>query len=173
MSHKEQRQFCRFVRSRLPKFFKKVNVIDVGSLDINGHNRYLFSRSHYTGIDIVEGKNVDHVGKAKDLLPGMNEPDIIVSTEMLEHDRTWRESLLVMYNRLKQGGLLLITCAGDGRAEHGTTEFHAWTSPGTNDYYKNISNEMFGSVLKPDMFKEYYLVQDPRSCDLQFYGVKK
>jgi len=76
-----------------------------------------------------------------------------------------------MYNTLKPGGLLIVTAGGDGREEHGTSENHSWCSPATNDYYLNISNQMFASVLKPEMFKVYHLGQVNK--DLQFFGIKK
>jgi SAM-dependent methyltransferase len=183
MSHKEQRQFCRYVRKKNRSFFCNTNVIDVGSLDINGNNRYLFRRCCYTGIDIVAGKNVDRVGLAKDVLKYMQDyedyhrhmkmTDVVVSTEMLEHDSTWKESLLAMYEILRPGGLLLITCAGVGRREHGTHKHSPADSPGTNNYYCNVSNEMFANVLPATLFSTYFLNQDKRQCDLQFYGIKK
>jgi hypothetical protein len=76
-----------------------------------------------------------------------------------------------MYDTLRPGGILVITCAGIGRPEHGTHESNGWCSPGTLDYYQNLSNEMFGRILKPNMFTEYYLSQTP-VFDLNFYGIK-
>lgn len=179
MSHPAQRRFCRRIKRRHSIFFRKTNVIDVGSLDINGNNRYLFSRCNYKGVDIVAGKNVDFVGLAELAIPDIEKEwnrqqrfvDVIISTEMLEHDKTWADSLRVMYDSLRYGGLLIVTCAGNGRQEHGTIRSLPGDSPGTNDYYKNISNEMFASVIRADMFSEYYLRQYKN--DLQFYGIKK
>lgn len=169
MSHKAQQDFCTMVREKFPHLFTNVDVLDAGSLHVNGNNRYLFHASRYVGVDIVPGPNVDHVGPVHKLLPSLGIFHTIVSTEMLEHDRHWQQSLSEMYRALPPGGLLLITCAGDGRAEHGTYHHHPADSPGTNGYYANISNEMFGSVLEPRMFREYYLRQ--ADGDLQFYGI--
>lgn len=179
MSHPAQRRFCRRVRRKHPLHFWKKNVIDVGSLDINGTNRYLFNKCNYVGVDLIGGKNVDFVGVAEMVIPQIEKQwswhqgfvDVIISTEMLEHDRTWADSLRVMYDSLRHGGLLVITCAGDGREEHGTTSSLPGDSPATNEYYKNVSNEMFASVIKADMFSEYFLRQ--YRTDLQFYGIKK
>lgn len=88
--------------------------------------------------------------------------DMVISTEMLEHDPYWALSLEWMYDVLKPGGLLLITAAGDGRPPHGIGREH--------DYYKNISNMMFTSILHPGLFKTYFLQQVNQ--DLQFYGIK-
>jgi len=178
MAHKEQKNFCKSVKKKYKSYFRNSYVLDVGSLDINGNNRYLFSKCNYTGIDIIEGKNVDIVESCKDFLSNFSPSrytafkkyDIIICTEMLEHDKTWKESLQSMYNAVRYNGLLLITCAGNGRKEHGTTNNEGWASPGTNDYYKNISNEMFNEVLKSDMFSVYHLEQN--NGDLYFYGIK-
>jgi hypothetical protein len=52
MAHQEQKDFCLSVKEFMPDFFKGVSVLDIGSLDINGNNRYLFENYDYTGIDI-------------------------------------------------------------------------------------------------------------------------
>lgn len=176
MAHKEQIEFCQSVREKHPTHFNNTSVLDVGSLDINGNNRYLFHKCRYMGIDIVGGKNVDKVISCSNHLgkPQYEEYyDVIISTEMLEHDKTWGIDLKAMYWALKDGGLLIITAAGEGRQEHGTSKASPEDSPGTNDYYQNVSLEMFSSVLKPGMFSEYFIKHDSRQNDFQFYGVKK
>lgn len=192
MAHKEQKQFCKLVKKLHPSYFRRVNVVDVGSLDINGNNRYLFSRSNYKGIDVYAGKNVDMVGTAHEMLPkavgdlsievnsrysrrtaGAVLFDTIISTECLEHDKYFALSLQAMYECLNHNGLLLITAAGEYRAEHGTTEHHAWTSPGTNDFYRNVTNEMFIEVLPPQLFTAYFINQNKRNFDFQFFWIKK
>lgn len=193
MSHPEQRQFCKQVKRKYPEFFKRKVVVDVGSLDINGSNRSLFRKCFYTGIDVYAGKNVNVVGEAHLVMPLVvdsikwNQPwpkhrfydfetmvvDVMISTEALEHDKYWEKTLTAMYLYLKPGGLMLITCAAPGREEHGTTDHHAWCSPGTNDHYQNVSFEMLASVLHSSMFDTYHLSYDKRNFDLQFYGIKK
>lgn len=61
MAHVEQQNYLTSIKNRFPAFFMGVNVLDIGSLDINGNNRYLFTDYTYTGIDIGEGANVDIV----------------------------------------------------------------------------------------------------------------
>lgn len=172
MSHPAQRKFCKQVRKQYPDHFKRKHVIDVGSGDINGNNRYLFSKCDYKGIDIWSTKNVDIVGRAHEVLRDVrNVYHTIVSTEMLEHDRYFRESLQAMYRALMPGGLLLITAAGEGREEHGTFANHAWCSPATRDYYYNVSNNMFSNVLPSWFFSTYHIGQN--NGDFQFFGIKK
>lgn len=193
MSHPAQRRFCKTVRKLFPAFFRRVNVVDIGSQDINGCARGLFRKSFYVGVDIHPGRNVDVVGRGHLVLPTLTpklQPnyvwnphltriecdglfDTVISMEALEHDEFWRDTLRAMYAKLKPGGLLMITCAGDGRPEHGTTAHRPQDSPGTVDYYKNLSNEMFSEVLPAHLFTKYHLEQHSENCDLQFYGIKK
>ena len=60
-------------------------VLDIGSLDINGNNQYLFEDCQYTGIDVGVGKNVDIVSKAHELKMPSGTYDTIISTECFEH----------------------------------------------------------------------------------------
>jgi SAM-dependent methyltransferase len=165
-------------------------------LDINGNNRWLFRRNlynwwginRYHGVDIVMGKNVDSIGLVHEILPQLegffryhwryyetSKPfwpvDVVLSTEMLAHDHHWEKSIKAMYEILKPGGLLLITAAGTGRPEHGTRLIDPSSSPATLDYYKNITNEMFESVLPRELFTDYLIRQN--YFDFQFAGIKK
>lgn len=191
MAHREQVQFCKKTKREFPEYFRNKIVVDIGSMDINGNNRRFFRRCDYSGIDIKEGKNVDYIGVGHELLPIINEVlcrkveeryrrrvkvefpiRTMISTECLEHDKYWMLTMRAMYSYLQPGGMIIITCAGVGRPEHGTSSHAPDMSPGTNDYYKNITNEMFASVYKPHMFEVYHLAQDKRNYDLQFFGIK-
>jgi hypothetical protein len=60
VAHPEQQEYCKSVRNKFPEYFKNVLILDIGSLDINGNNRYLFdSSSVYIGVDVALGQNVD------------------------------------------------------------------------------------------------------------------
>lgn len=171
MSHKNQVQFVKAVRRKFPLKFIFTDVVDVGSLDINGNNKRFFWLSNYIGIDIVKGKNVDRVGRAHNVLKKSLPVHTIISTEALEHDIFYKATLKAMYAKLVSGGLMVITAAGEGRKEHGTHENSPSCSPATNDYYQNITNEMFCNVLPPELFTTYFIRQN--KTDLQFYGIKK
>jgi hypothetical protein len=58
------------------------SVVDVGSLDINGSYRELFT--NYTGLDIVAGKNVDVVAPGK-YDYGEEKYDVVISGQTMEH----------------------------------------------------------------------------------------
>lgn len=173
MAHKEQREFCEWVKETHPQYFNNRTVVEIGSRDINGTIRDLFFKCRYTGIDLSEGNGVDEVGRAHRVLEKLERQfDVMVSCESLEHDEFWRVTLWSMYHYLKPGGLLLVTAAGNGRREHGTHNHTPQDSPDTPDYYENVSNEMLSSVLKPEMFATYFVRQDQRNFDMQFYGIK-
>ena len=165
-------EFSKRVKARFPEKFKQILVLDVGSLDINGNNNYLFDDCDYLGIDIVDGKNVDfisYVHKYETVL----ELDTIICTEMLEHDKYIYLSLRKMIELLKPGGLLLITAAHEGRKEHGTSGNDPSASPGTNDYYRNVNIEEFVENLPKDEFSIFGIEINDISKDIYFYGIKK
>lgn len=177
MSHKQQQDYCKQIKAIHPKHFKGVNVIDVGSLNINGHNRDLFEDSTYTGVDIAPGSNVDVVSKAHEMrLP---KADIVISTEMLEHDKYWEASLRNMVAHLKPGGMLLLTCAGPGRPEHGTRRCDKGCSPLTcsdsdeswQDYYRNLDVKDLWSVLEEFEWRSAIFDYDTEVHDTYFTGV--
>ena len=86
MAHEAQRQYCLKVKKRFSKWFHKKKILDAGSLDINGSNRYLFTDCEYTGIDVGEGKNVDIVSTIHEFDAKDDSYDVIISTECFEHD---------------------------------------------------------------------------------------
>lgn len=167
--HRAVREYCQCIKRRFPDYFKGKRVLDCGSLDINGNNRYLFENCRYTGIDIVEGKNVDYVTRVHDF----NDSgfDVIITTEMLEHDEYLGFTIHSMFAMLKPGGLLLITAAGNGREEHGTAKMHPGDSPLTHDYYKNLTVNDFAENLVLDEFSVYEISY--QNTDIRFFGIKK
>ncbi len=167
--HKEVKRFCLSVKNDHPQFFQNSDVLDCGSLDINGNNRYLFDNSNYMGIDIVDGKNVDIVTKVHDFIMDFHF-DCVICTEMLEHDEDFAASLNAMFNFIKPGGLLLITAAGYGREEHGTHEIKPQDSPLTNNYYCNISVTMLLQGLDLTRFSSYTISY--YKTDIRFAGIK-
>lgn len=171
--HKEVKTFIKQVRKVLPYKFRNRNILEVGSHNINGSIRKYFWFCKWTGIDITAGKNVDIVGNFNEVIIPHKQFQVVVSTEMLEHDKDWQQSLRRMYALLEYGGLMIITCAGPHRAEHGTRRTTPWCSPDTTDYYHNISKKEFYSVLPHDLFKLYVLQYANGENDLQFYGIKQ
>lgn len=170
MAHTAQQIFFQSVKDQLPQYFDKVTVVDFGSKDYNGSLKDLFTNSSYTGVDISEGKNVDVISKAHEFRSNI-QYDVVISGEMLEHDEYWMVSLMNMYLLLKNGGLMVLSCAGNGRPEHGTkrTDGHLYGT--TQDYYKNLSPENIREVLKEYMFEDSEVID--YNQDTYFYGIKK
>lgn len=180
MSHLAQKQFCLGVKRRHPEFFSGQRVLDVGSLDINGNNRHLFDNFEYTGLDIGPGRNVDVVCRAHEYDKADGSFDVIISTEALEHDRFYAQSLRNMVRLLRPGGLLLVTCATTGRAEHGTQRHGPDDSPLTvqidewRDYYRNLTEADLQECLEPaTWFSDYEFSVETSHHDLRFWGIKR
>lgn len=136
MAHDAQFNFCQRIQARWPHLFQDKSVLDCGSLDINGNNRPLFDGGTYLGIDLIAGPNVDRVERIHEHRGGPY--GVVISTESLEHDQHWQQSLQHMIDLLAPDGLFLLTCATVGRPEHGTTGHEEWASPGTPSYYRNV-----------------------------------
>jgi SAM-dependent methyltransferase len=180
MAHPEQKQFCERVKAQHPTFFKNKNVLDVGSLDINGNNRFLFENSSFTGIDVGAGPNVDIVTVAHEFNAADESYDVIVSTECFEHDMHYDKSINNIIRMLVNGGMFLFTCASTGRPEHGTrrsdngvnapllSNYGEWS-----DYYKNLTEQDIRDIVDVDsVFKEYKFEYNSVAHDLYFWGIK-
>jgi SAM-dependent methyltransferase len=92
-------------------------VLEVGSYDENGSVRRLF-RGPYLGIDSRPGPGVDTVMDGNLLQLEDESVDVVVSTEMLEHDRFWWRSVEEMGRVLRPGGHLLLTTRSPGFPRH-------------------------------------------------------
>lgn len=176
MAHPEQQVFCLSVKKKYPKFFKGVDVLDVGSLDINGNNRYLFEDYTYTGIDVGEGRNVDIVSKGHEFNPG-KQYDVVISTECFEHDMHWKSTISNCINLVKSKGLFIFTCATTGRQEHGTKRTTPQDSPLSHDmfgdYYMNLTEYDIRQIQGFDnSFSEMKFSTNNNTKDLYFYGIK-
>ena len=179
--HIQARDFTLFVKQLLSDYFIDKKVLDVGSGDINGNNRFLFENCEYYGNDVIRGRNVTVVSKTKDLQFSNESFDTIVSTECFEHDPEYKESLLKIYDMLKPNGLFCFTCASTGRLEHGTLRTTPQDSLGTwgniegmVDYYKNLTESDINEVLNlNECFSMWDTYFNEESNDLYFVGLKR
>lgn len=179
MSHKEQRDFCLIVKKRYPEYFISKKVLDIGSGDINGNNNSLFENCCMIRNDIAYGPNVDVISFAHEL-PFVDEYfNTIISTECLEHDRTYSKTLVSVVRMLEPGGLFIMACATTGRPEHGTSrckpyQVFATRVEGLEDYYKNLTEEDIREAIDIDLvFVDYQFSVNNKHHDLYFWGVKK
>lgn len=175
MSHLQQQEFVERVSKLFPEFFGEKKVLEVGSLDINGSVRHFFSNCTYIGVDIETGPGVDIVGMGQELEFDDEYFDTVISTECFEHNPFWEDTFRNMVRM--SNGLVIVTAAGVGRPEHGTTRTTPQDSPFTTkiwDYYQNIDLNSFLKVLKLDEeFLLHNIEFNSKNRDLYFWGIKK
>ena len=173
MAHQEQMWFISNCRSFFPEYFVQKKVLEIGSLDINGSIRPFFSKCEFVGVDIGPGKGVDVVCKGEDLGGNAFEFDVVVSTEVFEHTSNWDIILLNMIRKVKREGLLIFSCAGFGRDQHGTKLFTPGAAPhvsGGDDYYRNLSVQDFEERISlKSWFSSYLFIEEVGS--LYFIGL--
>ena len=79
-----------------------------------------------------------------------------------------------MYNNLKNGGLLLFTCATIGRPIHDPYQGKYVLPVKFPKHYKPLTEKDIRSVYKlDDMFKEYEFELNNIKKDLYFTGIKR
>lgn len=138
--HREVYDWLRQTRSKHPELFNGGRVLECGSSITNYTPRAMFPLSDYTGLDARPGPGVDVVSLVHDYAPDAAF-DVVVSTQMLEHDPYWLQSVAAMVGLLKPGGSLLLTFAGPGYPRHETDDS---PEPG---YYENRSAEDVLAVI--------------------------
>ncbi len=174
MAHGNQRNFIQETKYKYPQYFTNVNVLEVGSLNINGTVRDFFMEKSYLGIDLIEGNCVDKICKGHEMDSADGTYDTIISTECFEHDIHWKETFKNMHRMVRSGGMIVFTCASDGRPEHGTTRTSPQDSPATNDYYQNLNEGHFISEFNlKSMFSQYSFEYNGFTADLYFWGIKR
>ncbi len=174
MAHSQQRDFFQGIKNKRPEAFTGVEVLEVGSLNINGTVRDFFDSIRYIGADVAEGRDVDVVCNGESLDYPDNSFDVAVSAECFEHNPEWVATFQNMWRMSKK--YVMVTCASEGRPEHGTTRSDPGSSPLTLswDYYRNLTEQDFRAEFNLDeMFTDYGFEYNSDSCDLYFYGEKK
>lgn len=112
-----------------------VDVIEIGSRDVNGTVRTLFPHATWMGIDLYEGPAVDVACNALEYTPA-KQYDVSVCLEVLEHAKEWRKLVRCLHDWVKPEGRTIITCAGPGREPHS----HVDGQPVRDDeHYENLS----------------------------------
>jgi SAM-dependent methyltransferase len=178
MANSDQLALIEMVKRRFPHYFKSTNVLEVGSLDINGSIRRSFSDCSYVGVDVAPGNGVDEVCQGQDLSYPSNRFDVVVSCECMEHNPFWAETMSNMLRMTKPNGLVIMTCATTGYEEHGTTRTTAHHSPLTVgigwEYYRNLSsNDLEDGVNLKGWFSDYIVLQNWDAISLYFVGIKR
>jgi SAM-dependent methyltransferase len=177
MAHPQQAEFFGSVRQRYPASFDQVRVLEVGSLDINGSVRELFSGCVYTGVDLQPGPGVDLACPGHLLELPTASFDTVISAECFEHNPFWRETFANMMRLCRPGGLVLVSCASTGRKEHGTTRTNPDASPFTVqarwDYYRNLTPRLLTQGIHLDGWVSHWgCWVNHISRDLYFVGLR-
>lgn len=163
--------FVKKVKGKFTYAFIEKDVLEVGSLDINGSVRQFFESCNYVGCDLGPGKGVDILSPGHMLDYDDKHFYTSISCECFEHDKHWKETFANMVRMTRH--LVIFTCATTGRPEHGTTASAPQDAPFTNDYYKNLTKEDFMDAFDlNEMFSEYMFITNDNSHDLYFYGVR-
>lgn len=178
MAHPDQFKFVSLVKKHLPFFFEGTKVLEVGSLDINGSVRSAFQAEAYIGVDVAPGNGVDVVCEGQLLDCATAAFDVVISCECLEHNPFWVETVSNMVRMTRPGGLVVISCASIGRAEHGTSRTSVDDSPLSVskgwEYYKNISASNFMRTFSlKNSFDDYVILTNWNNFDLYFVGIRK
>ena len=145
------------------------DVIEVGSMDINGSLRKLtesYEPKHYIGIDIAKGPGVDFVCNAEKLHEEFPVAsfDVLISTEMLEHVRNWKKVFSNFKNIVRVGGTIIITTRSYGFPYHGYPyDFWRYEVEDIQNIFSDCSIEtiekdpekgVFAKIRKPKNFIE-------------------
>ena len=179
MAHIEQLEFFGEVFSTFPEIFKESTskVIDIGSLDINGGPHRLL-QLNYMGSDIGEGPNVDLVCPSQELDFESEYFDSAISSECFEHNPFWRESLGQMARITRQGGVVVWSAAGIGRATHGTStsKDNGVSAPfvaNSSDYYRNLDALTASKAINhAGWYSHYAFFENMVSNDTYFVGLR-
>lgn len=175
MAHIQQKRFVQFFKGILPNFFRGKNVLEVGSLNINGTVRDYFDDCFHVGLDVGPGPGVDVVCFGENYGSEANFYDVVISCECMEHNPGYKKTWLNMLRVMKPNGLMIMTCATFGRKQHGTTKTSTVDSPLTvglgQEYYKNLTKEDFDFVRLDDFFSDFFFVTDFSCSDLYFIGL--
>lgn len=154
--HQEVRDWFDGLVSKYSEIFIGTKVLEAGSHNINGSVRKYFSESkEYVGVDWRPGPDVDYVSLMHKYDSRPNGYfDVVVSTSFLEHDPYWKLSLARMLALLRDGGALIVTCAGPEFPAHEIDT--APDKPGhEGPYYRGIPyNELIDEVRSTCDFSE-------------------
>jgi SAM-dependent methyltransferase len=141
--HSEARQFVEHFSTGRP-----IRVIEIGSLNVNGTIRDLFSNAEWIGLDRVAGPCVDVVCDAAQFAP-QSPVDAVICCEVLEHADNWQRLIESAYQWLVPGGVFVMTCAGLGRQPHSCDGGELRQG----EYYRNLSPVEIREAIRKTGFR--------------------
>lgn len=123
-------------------------VVEIGGRNANyGTVRSLWpDAASYTAIDLHPGEGVDWVGDFMNWWPDGGEVDLVITTEVFEHCRHWRELIRHSSQILGDRGSMLITAASIDRAPHSALDGSRPLPVG--EFYNNIDpSDLFDALF--------------------------
>lgn len=150
----------------------KIDVLEIGSLDVNGGLRHLYPRASWLGVDFMPGPGVDVVADAGDWRPTGEQmpPDgfnLIFCAEVLEHaPRYWRIIDTAAALLRVDGGAFICTAATDPRAPHGAYDPDGTHGVLPGEHYENVDVPALVLLLRTALFTHIDLTVDGRRGDV-------
>ena len=181
MAHFAQLQFFENFSSLISKLDFEINIVEIGSLDINGTIRNMFGNGErvrkYIGLDIDNGPGVDVVAQGhKFLIESKNKFNMILSAECLEHNPFWLETIEESINNLSRPGVLIFSWATTGRGVHGTHSQSSESAPFVveqwNSYYRNVSHSDLKKVKNRNLLDLECVLINYQHKDLYWVAFK-
>lgn len=149
--HREIMDFLGWAKKKIgpSDHIRTLHVVEVGAYDMNGSPREVFGQHavEYVGVDHRPGPGVNVVSLGH--LYRRDRPfNLAVCCQVLEHDPYWPATVANLVWLVRQGGHVIVTCAGPGFVKHELD-----TSPGydpnvSDPYYRNVSADEIRGVLE-------------------------
>jgi cyclopropane fatty-acyl-phospholipid synthase-like methyltransferase len=142
-----------------------VSILDIGGRNINGTPRPLFPNATvYTVLDIAPGEGVEIVADAAEWSPDRRY-DVVVCCEVFEHTDVWPAILRTAYKALDDGGVLIATMAGPGRAPHSAVDGGPHLYDG--EHYGNVEPADLETALAAAGFRDVTVHEQTESHDVR------
>jgi len=121
-------------------------VIDIGSYDVNGTYRELFTEGKYIGVDIQSGPNVDMFIESNEW-DKLKNVDAVISGQTLEHVTDIPRLMNSIYDVLKPQGLLCIIVPSAGPPH----DYPTWVGNFSEERLSKIITESGFEILETTM----------------------
>jgi len=124
-------------------------VVEIGAYDINGSAREVFGpvARQYVGVDHRPGPGVNVVALAHDYDPP--QPfDVALCCQVLEHDPYWPATLIQLCWLVREGGVVVVTCAGPGYVRHELDTSPGYRPDAVDHHYRNVSAVEVADLLR-------------------------
>ncbi len=108
--HKESFELMKYFVDKYLDREKKIEILDVGSYDVNGSYKPLFQNSgwNYYGMDMVAGPNVDLISRSAFDFDLDRQFDVVISGNCMEHVEAPWKWIREVEKITKKGGLVCI-----------------------------------------------------------------